>query len=160
MLHGDASVMRALPVSPISADGGIGPLDDVCADALTATGLPQLPQNRSPGSTAPPQVGHVEVEVGVILEVRQSATRARSWQVGWRFLFSVTARPGAQSHLLLIRASIATEGRSSPVSITGATDVEPTSLVARPLTLRSCRTQASTSLFGKPLQGRSTCSVN
>lgn len=72
--HGDVS-----DNGPSAADDSslVVELEDAWAvDPLGRTGVPQLPQNRSSGRTAPPQLEHVEVVVGVIVLVRQSEASA------------------------------------------------------------------------------------
>ena len=71
--HGEVSEKGP---SAVGDESAVGVDDAWTVGPLGRTAVPQLPQNRSSGRTAPPQHEHVEVVVGVIVLVRQSAARA------------------------------------------------------------------------------------
>src|SRR5688572_30237945 len=92
--NGPTAVNEAVGVATAGLARGVS--------ARGAIGLPQLPQNRSPERTAPPQLGHVDVIVGVIAEgparVRPMPNRCNLVP---RPRLSVAARPVAGSQLVL-----------------------------------------------------------
>src|SRR5262245_7862710 len=85
--HGDVSTWR------FAAVGRIVAADDAWAVRPAGPiGVPQLPQKRSPGRTAPPQLGHVAVDVGVIVEVAAKCGQRRCYRKPGRFVLTfVTA---------------------------------------------------------------------